>query len=250
MKRAVFAALAVAAALPASAAAQLMPVQDESVWGPRIRVTPFVGTAPTVSRTERWTVLTNGAAPASTNFEVDLGSGPAAGAVLDVRLVERFNFVASGIYISRGRTREFSTAGGDVFDHPGSNFLVAKAGISMRLREPVSELQFRRLSASVFAGPAYIRETPKDDLFSDPMLLESLSHWGANFGVDADIPLGWRSLALQAGIEDVVVWWNDAETASRMDNIAALDGFATETSIQTDPSHMLLFRAGLSFRFR
>jgi hypothetical protein len=249
MKRAVLVVLAAFAFAPALAAAQMMPVQDESVWGPRIRLTPFVGTATSVSRTERWTTILN-ESPVSQSFDVDLGAGPAVGAVLELRAVERFSLIASGLYISRGRTREFSILEGDAFDHPGSNFLVAKAGVAMRLREPVSELQFRQLSASIFAAPAYIREMPKSDLFSDPVFLKSLSHWGANFGLEAELPLGWRTLALQGGIEDFVVWWNSDELARREDLVASQSGLTKTTRVDSDPSHMVVFRAGLTFRFR
>lgn len=247
MKRAALLLLA-AGLLPAGARAQMM-VPEDSPWGPRLRLTPFVGQAPTVSRSERWSVFVNGS-PESSAADVDLGAGPAAGAVLEVQLIERFSFVASGLYISRGRTREFSSLAGQVVDFPGSNFMVARAGLSMRLREPISELQFRRLSASVFAGPAFLRESPQDNPLASPIFQESLNHWGANFGIEAEIPTAWQSLALVAGVEDFVVFWNDAEAARRVDRFAAQDGFVTETVIDTDASHMLVLRAGLSLRFQ
>lgn len=247
MKRAVLVALLAAVALPVGAAAQ-MGADDPSVWGPRFRFTPFVGQSPTVSRTERWTTLFAQGGPGAANLDVDLGAGPAAGAVFEVRLRDRFSVMASGTYFSRGRTREVSLGGGDIFESPGSKFIVAKAALAMRLREPISELQFRQLSASVFAGPAYIHERPRGDLFSDPLFTEPLGHWGAAFGLEAEIPLGSPSLALQAGFEDVVVWWNTDELAQRADAYSAGDGFSTSTVIRTDPSHMLLFRVGVSLR--
>ena len=247
MKRTVLVLLA-AGLLPAGADAQLM-APDNTPWGPRVRLTPFVGQAPTVSRSERWNVFANGFSQTSA-ADVDLGAGPALGAVLEVRAVERFSFVASGMYISRGRTREFSSLAGQVLDFPGSNFLIGRAGVAMRLREPVSELQFRQLSASVFAGPAFIHEMPQSDPLASPIFLESLNHWGANFGLEAEIPTAWPSVALTAGIEDFVVFWNDTESGRRADNFAALDGFVTETVVDSDPSHMLVFRAGLSLRLQ
>jgi hypothetical protein len=246
MRRVALFALALAGGLPSAGAAQLNP-DEPAVWGPRIRITPFVGQAPRVSRNERWTVMAQ-AAPANSNFDVDLGMGLAAGATLEVRAIERFSFVASGLYISRGTTREHSASGGGLFEHPGSTFFIGKVGLGMRLREPVSEMQFRRLSASIFFGPAYIIEMPKSDPLARPVFLDRIHHYGMNVGLETEMPLAGR-VALEAAVEDYIVWWNDAESARRVDIAAAEDGFLTTTIIETDPSHMVVLRAGLVFRF-
>jgi hypothetical protein len=247
MRRVVLVAVALASGTPTAGVAQLTP-PDQAVWGPRFRITPFVGQAPRVSRNERWTVVTQ-SAPANSDFDVDLGMGLAAGAVLEIRAVERFSIVASGAYISRGATREYSANGGGLFEHPGSTFFVGKVGLGIRLREPVSEMQFRRLSASIFGGPAYIVEMPKADPLARPVFLGRINHVGANFGLETELPLAGRFVALEAAIEDYIVWWNDAESARRADIAAAEDGFLTTTIIETDPSHMVVLRAGLVLRF-
>jgi hypothetical protein len=51
-------------------------------------------------------------------------------------------------------------------------------------------------------------------------------------------------------MEDVVVWWNTAEFGRRNDAIFAANGVETVSFVETDPTHNLLFRAGLSLRFR
>ena len=248
MRRAVVAALVAAAVLPGAAAAQFTPDAGK-VWGPRVRVTPFVGTSPTVGRSERWTVF-GGSAFASSQIETDLGAGPVVGATLEVRAAGRFAFIASGVYVNRGQTQWFSSSEGEVFAGPGSDFIVAKAGVAMRLREPISDLQFRQLSASIFAAPALVHERPDRGLFSDPMLTKPINHWGANVGLEAEMPLGHPNFAFQAAVEDYVILWDNRELAERFDAVAARDGFTTDTSIDIDPSHMLVFRAGLSVRFR
>ncbi|MCI0436734.1 MAG: hypothetical protein L0271_24310 [Gemmatimonadetes bacterium] len=247
MKRVVLAALVAVAALPLVAHSQTVSsTLDRPVWGPRIRFTPFVGVAPAVTRTERWTVVLNGQAAVS-DYDVELASGWGAGASLEVLAVERFAFIASGAYVSRGRTTEFSSELEDYLKHEGSNFILAKAGVAVRLREEVSELQLRSLTATVFAGPAWVREMPKDDPFAPPALQDALSYWGFNFGADAEIPLGWRSLSIQGGVEDFYVFWDDDEFAARND--AAL-GSGAQSVVDTDPSHMWVFRIGLTFKAR
>jgi hypothetical protein len=248
MHRAVFAGLALLAAVPAAAVAQSMPVAEPSLWGDRIRITPFVGQAGTVSRTEYWTVLVDDAG-LSSRFDVDLGAGPAAGASVEIRAVQRFALLLAGTYVSRGRTTEFSLADGDFIQHNGSNFLMAKAAVAMRLREGVSEMQLRRLTATIFAGPAYIREMPKDDFAKDPVLLGGLNAWAVNFGFDAEVPMG-NLLAFQFGIEDYYTWWNADEIARRNDIAFRNDGFNTVSFLEIDPSHMILFRIGLTVRVR
>ena len=251
MNRASTSALLAIALLPVAGAAQsLMPDLDRPVWGPRMRITPFIGQAPAVSRLERWTVTGPGGG-FSTDFDVELGSGPVAGLSLEVLAVDRFAFIGSVAMISRSRTREYSTADAEFYNHEGSNFLMAKGALAVRLREAISELQVHSLTATVFAGPAWIREMPKDDPFADPIVLEPLNHWAVNFGANAEIPLGWNSLAIQAGLEDYYTWWNKAEFALRNDAFnQATFGTTTHSLVDADPSHMWLFRAGLSFRLQ
>ena len=60
MNRAVNFAILAIALLPGFGFAQsFMPDMDRAAWGPRVRITPFVGQAPAVSRLERWTELSD-----------------------------------------------------------------------------------------------------------------------------------------------------------------------------------------------
>ncbi len=246
MKRAVFAALVAVVTLPVAGQSQMSGTLDRPMWGPRVRVTPFVGVAPAVQRTERWTIALNGQAAVS-DYDVELASGWGAGASVEVLAVERFAFIASGAFFSRGRTTEFSSDLDDYFEHEGSNFIMAKAAVAVRLREQVSEMQMRTLTATLFAGPAWVREMPKDDPFAPAALQDAVSHWGVAFGADAEIPLGWRALSIQAGIEDNLVWWNADEFAARNDRALAN---GSRSVLDTDPSHMWTFRLGLTMHTR
>jgi hypothetical protein len=246
MKRAVLTVLAFLAVIPSAIAAQGT-VTSEPQWGPRLRLTPFIGQAPTVSRNERWAV-SNGAGVSVGNFDVDLGAGPAVGASVEFQAMDRFAIIGSGIFINRGQTREFSFIDSEFYVSEGSNFLVGKLAAALRLRESASEMQLRQLTATIFAGPAIIHERPKDDASVNAALLESVTHWGANFGLDAEIPVGKGPLALQLGFEDFYTFWNTGELAARNDR--AFAGLGLTTAVEADASHMILIRAGLSFQFR
>jgi len=249
MKRAVSAALFAALLVPCAASAQGQFDFDRPVWGPRIRVTPFIAFGAASSRLERWTVTSiNGTAQA--DFDVDLASGPAAGIAVEIQAIERFAIIASGAFLSRGRTIERSVSDGVPFEHGGSNFVFGKAALAMRLREQVSELQVHTLSGTIFVGPAFVREMPKTDIQTPAELLVPMNHFGVSFGVDAEIPLPYNALSFTAGLEDYVIWWNTAELARRNDAILAGRGFDTRSFVESDPTHSLLFRVGLSLRFQ
>jgi len=250
MKRAFLAAVMATAFLPGIGAAQsLMPDLDRPVFGPRIRISPFVGQAPAVSRLERWTVTGLGLQGSINDYDVELASGPAAGVSLEVLAVDRIAFLGSVAVVSRGRTREYSDVEGVFHSYGGSNFLFAKGALALRLNEQVSELQVHSVTATVFAGPAWIRELPKDDLGTPAILLDPLTHWAVNFGANAEIPLGWDAFSLQAGVEDYYTWWNNAEVGIRNDIYnRTFNGLTSSTIVEADPSHMWLFRVGMSFR--
>src|SRR5690606_41014710 len=118
----------------------------------------------------------------------------------------------------------------------------------MRLREQVSDLQLRSLTATVFAAPAFIREMPGDDPALPAEATQAMNMLGANVGMNASIPGPWRSVAFQLGVEDFMVFWNEGALADRNDAMFAGEGLLTESTVRADMSHMLLFRAGVTWR--
>jgi hypothetical protein len=246
MKRIIVAALAAMIILPTYSSAQMYQL-DRPQWGPRIRVTPFIGFAPAVSRTEQWTFLANGFA-VDDRYDVQLATGPAAGVSVETQLVERLALMVSAAWVTRGETIEESRGTSTRFVHNGSNFLFGKAALALRLREQVSELQVHTLTGTLFVGPAVVREMPKADPSApNPVLLDPSMYYGVNFGLDALIPVVSDKVTFQAGVEDYYIWWNDTEMARRND-IAA--GGTVQSAVTTDPSHNWLIRAGVSLRVR
>ena len=250
MKRIFLSAMMAIAFLPGIGAAQsFMPDLGRPAYGPRIRITPFIGQAPSLSRLERWTVTGIGLPGGVNDYDVELASGPAAGVSLEVLVIDRLAFIGSVALVSRGGTREYSSTDAVFYNYGGSNFLLAKGAVALRLNEQVSDLQVHSLTATIFAGPAYIREMPKSDASTPDMLQAAMVHWAVNVGANAEIPLGWDALSLQGGVEDYYTWWNNAEVARRNDAYnRTVNGLTTSTVVEADPSHMWLFRVGLSFR--
>jgi hypothetical protein len=245
MKRAVLAAMAAFIFLPRAGAAQNPAMIDRPQWGPRLQVTPFVGFGAAATRVERWR-FTGPGGTATDEFEVDMASGPAAGVTVEMQAVERLALMGSVTYLTRGETAERSRSTNLTYRHEGSNFVLAKAALALRLRETTSQLQMHHLSGTVFIGPAFVREMPKSDANAPAVLLEPTNYFGAMAGLDVVVPLPFENLTLQAGVEDYYIRWNDAELARRNDVVVP----GIESSVETNPTHTILFRAGISVRLR
>jgi hypothetical protein len=248
MSRALIVALAAAALLPVATSAQYGTVQDGPVWGERVRVTPFAGVAPRLTRTENLHVMVGGL-PLTSELESDLAAGPAGGAEVEVRVLGRFSVVGSALMIGRGEAVGRDPVTGEYYARAGSDFLVGKLGVAMRLREQVSDLQLRTVTATVFAAPAFIREMPASDarLGETP---EAVNMLGANFGVNAEVPFAGSRFAVQLGLEDFLVFWNEGALARRTDAAFARAGYVAESTVDAGFSHMPLLRAGVSLRLR
>lgn len=249
VRRVMWGAFVAALLLPAAAGAQSVPLQYDSEWGPRLRVAPFGAWAFGLTRTEDTVVMpADGSDPYFESHEVELGGGPAAGLIVDYRVAGRFSVHGGGAFVFRGDTRHFVTRQPDIYwEQDGSNVVLAKLGLGMHLTEPVSELQRRQLSASVFVAPAFMRDMPRTDVVFDGESLGASNAFGVNFGFDGEMPLTPK-LSVQFGIEDYLMWWDDAELAQWADAFwtGSLGEVAT-TEVSAGPSNNFLARIGLSF---
>lgn len=246
MKQNLFIAMLVAA-LPATAVAQATPLLDPPEWGPRIRATPFVGFGAAFRSQGSLSVIT-GDQLFSDSYDFEYGSGPVTGVNLEVRAHRRFSALASVAWSRRGETR-FETIDGIATD-VGSDFWMARVAPAIRLREREAELQFRNLSALLFAGPAVIREQPELNLRSAPEWRDPVTHWGVNFGAEAELPLANDRLAFTAALEDYLIFW-DAEAVERhlRRSYQAKHGAGAVAEADPNLSNLVVLRIGLTFRF-
>jgi hypothetical protein len=77
-----------------------------------------------------------------------------------------------------------------------------------------------------------------------------MNMFGANIGMNIEVPMAWHGVALQVGAEDFLLFWDDATLAARTDASFARAGALARSTVETKASHMVLLRAGVSIRFR
>jgi hypothetical protein len=245
MVRHVLATLAALVVVPAVASAQAAPLPDTDRWGPTLRITPYVGFAPMFTRIED-RLTYHGDAAEFGRVEVEHPGGLTLGLDADYRVHRALGVALGAGFTTRGRNLEFSHAEDEVFEAAGSDFVFARAVATLRLQEPESELQLRRLSAALFAGPVLMREIPAADIGRGTG--DGMNLLGFGFGGGGEIPLAGPNLLLHVGIDNNVIWWDTTELARRVDAVNAAFGLETWTEIETNVSHLWVLRAGLTFR--
>lgn len=247
-RRVLTAAFAVLILAPAPGSGQMMPELDATTSRARVRISPFVGYLPGVERSESW-LYSNGAERTSAEVETELGSAVAAGLNLEYRLSPKFGVTALGAYGSRDETVFTVTETGDAVLVDGSRVFIGRLGGAFYLHEAVDELTVRRLDASVFAGAVVMHDRPRNDVGTQEFL-DNGTHFGANVGLNAEIPFGSDRFALQVGIEDNVMFWREGPLARLAWEYFNRPGTSSaQTTASADVSHVWLLRAGLSFRF-
>jgi hypothetical protein len=242
------AAIALICAVPSATNAQLMPLQDDPSWGPRLRITPFVGYLPSVTRHERW-VHTDGSETTDLRVDYNLNSATAIGLNGEVVMRGPWSALAGVMYASRGDS-DFALSSGGEFEINGSRFLFARAGASYALREKETELTMRRLSASVTVAPFYMREMPRSEGVENLEVFDPSNHFGLSVGIAGELPFARDRMSLQLGVEDYATWWSSGALRRLPDSFFSEGASATaSTRVDSDVSNVWLIRAGLSYRW-
>ena len=243
MKRHWVYALAALIALPCA-----LQAQGDPGWGPVFRVTPFIGVSPGFTQEGIATVFTaNGLN--DHRYELEHGSSIAFGVNGEYRLWNRFGLVGGLTWSSRGQGRLIDFEDEFVREFEGTTLWMAKAGLAMRLREVKPDLQLRRLNASIHIAPAWIHDSPKTSVFTPGDAATSINHWGLNLGAEAELPLTNERLAFQLALDDWIVFWDEDKYSGRMQGYFQERISNASVAIDPDNSHVVIFRAGLSWRF-
>lgn len=249
-RRVLAAAIALLCANSVAARAQLMPLQDDPTWGPRIRVTPYVGYLPAVTRKETW-IHNNASGNTFVNTQYKLASGNAVGVVGEYGLKGPWSALAGVMFGSRSNSEFDLTSTGEQFQINGSRFLFVRAGGSFALREKESELTLRRLSASVFAAPFFMHEMPRAEVgFAAANVFNGSSHFGLNLGANGEIPFDKDRMTFNFGVEDYATHWSKGALSRLPTSFFNDNSTGATTTVTTDISHQWLMRAGLSYRWR
>jgi hypothetical protein len=210
------------------------------------RLSPLIGYAPGFRRVEQREMLFAGQARAG-EFERRFASGTAGGAALEVRWIDPFRVTTAAVLVSRGRGLETALASGDETDRPGGRFLMARAGVAVRLHEPDAAEQIYPVNMAVFAAPAYVLEIPDREAITGKRQ-GPLGSPGVSFGAEGELPLGDK-VGVQFAVEDWVAFWNRDELERRTSAELASAGLDVRSVVYPAASHMWLLRAGFSFRF-
>jgi hypothetical protein len=242
MKRHLIVALLVLAATPRLAAAQ------DAGWGPALRITPFVGVSPNFTQSGEAVFVEDGALT-SHEYELDFAHGIGLGIAAEKRVWKQVTIVGSGAWLSRGDAELHDLTDNLVFEVDGVTQWIAKAALALRLREPTPELQLHNLNASIFAGPAFIRDVPKREITTPPAAASSHNYLALNLGADAELPFANRKLAFVLGVEDYLVFWDNNRAEGRIAGTLGPSAPAAEISVETRKSNIFLLRFGLSWRF-
>ena len=210
------------------------------------RLTAFIAYAPRFTRAEHRRVLVAGEVRQG-DFAIRHGAGHGAGAAVEIRAFDVVRLGTGFTFLRRGRS--FEGEGGDTtFASSDVNVVLSRASVIVRFQEGDEDLQRSRLHTGIYAGPAYMLEIPRSPE-SSSRSLRAMGNWGFAAGLDAEIDLS-RSVAVNVGVEDYLMYWNEEELGRRIDEGFAVQGLDTSTLVSTRASHGWVFRAGLAFSFR
>ncbi|CAN5696127.1 hypothetical protein BH23GEM9_BH23GEM9_21560 [soil metagenome] len=246
MRSALAVALVLCLTAPAAASAQLMTVEHDT-RSPRLRITPFVAYFLPLTRQEIW-AYPSGGDTEFVNATTSIGSGKAAGVHVEVAVAGPFGVTAAGGYTSRGYSNvRVESEAPSLLD--GSDIVFGRLGISYHLPNETADLVMRRVRMSVFGAAMMMREQP-GDAFGLGDLLQDATHYGGSFGFTVERVFSNNRYALQFGVEDHVIRWDELALA-RIPYIyfGAPGGEPALTTATTGMSHAWLLRAGFSFRF-
>ena len=243
MKRHLVVAFAALLVVPRLAAAQASDVG----WGPKLRITPFVGVSPSFVQTGEAVVLTNSGI-ATHDYDLDFASGFGMGLNVEYNFWNRFAVVGGGMWSSRSDGELVDFEDERIYEIDGANFWIAKAALAVRLREIDPDLQLRRLNASLYAGPAIIHDRPKKELFTPPAAGVTQNHIALNMGAEAEMPFSNNKMAWVLALEDYMIFWDNDDARGRVEG--TLQAVTPDAAVAVEPrkSHLWILRFGLTWR--
>ena len=222
--------------------------QDERNWGSVFRVTPAIGYSPRFTQHGTVEIVTANDVVIH-DYDLEFATGFSAGLNLEMRFWNRFSLIAGGRWSGRGDGSITDTGDNVVYSTAGSDFLMAKIGLAVKLREEVPEIQYRQLNGSLFIAPALIRDSGKSNAFVPFGVATTAQHFGVNFGIDAELPLA-SHISFTTGLEDWLVFWNSEDYLPRVAAYLEQKTPAqTVIAIEAGKSHMLVLHGGLTFKF-
>jgi hypothetical protein len=234
-------------------AAAPLAAQDLTTPAPaRLSITPFVGVrTPFISKGS--VTLESGGQRSTAYFgqtPPEQSGGLTAGAEVELRLAGPLSVLGAASYSRVGVPFDYDGRSDDVGE---ASLWLAKASLAVRLPEPRADARRFRPSAVLSAGPAVVREDPREvsgapEGAAYRELTKPINHRALNLAAKATTPLSPR-LGVQLGFENFITFWNDAERDRRLERIFRDEvGVPVLVRYRSDVSHIFLLSAGLSLR--
>lgn len=244
-------------ALPAAAAAQDRPLLSNEppparLPDNRVSITPYFGVrAPSSSAS----LVVLGESGSQYRFESDRGGSVLLGLDADVRVAGPWSIVVGGAY-SGAEQDEFTVffpgdSLTDLFEVDGPAMWFAKAGVKVRLPDPIPDNRRFHPSAFITVAPAMVWLD-----YGDVEGIEGIdgtsNHFALNLGAEAIARFGRsQSWAFSLGLDDFVTFWKNDDLRTRDVTIAQI--YAEEPVIvdyDSNFSNVIALRFGVSYRFR
>jgi hypothetical protein len=243
-------------ALPAALAAQDRPLLSgepalERLPEHRFALTPFIGVR-LPSGGGDFVVLTEGGD--QFRFENDRGGGTIVGLNADVRVAGPWSIVLGAAYSGAEQDEYTVSFPGDsttdAFEIDGPAMWFAKAGVQVRLPDPIPDNRRFHPSAFITVAPSMVWLDHGD---SDVEALGGTTrHFALNIGADATARFGRsESWAFTLGLEDFLTFWSEDDLSAREVAIAQIySGEPVVVDFDSGSSNIFVLRFGVSYRFR
>lgn len=242
MKRHWVYALAILVAVPRLALAQ------DSDYGPKLRVTPYVGVSPSIQQSGSVAIFTPSNGVDVHAYTLDYASSIPLGVNVEYRFWQRFSIVGGGAWSRRGNGTLIDL-NGDAFDLDGNNLWMAKLGAGLRLME-TSDLQLKHLGALIFLAPALIHDSPIVKVTTPTESSNGITQWGLNMGAEGELPLANSRFAFNLGLENWRMFWKKDDYAARVAGYLLLTNPSIDAvALSPKNTNLWILHTGLSFRF-
>lgn len=244
-------------ALPAAVAAQDRPLLSnepppEQLPESRFAISPFIGVRVPFNT---GTFLALGESGSQFVLEQERGGGTMVGVNAEARVRGPLSLVAGLAYTGREQdVLIVQNAAGDLtqFESDGPAMWFAKAGVSVRLPDPIPDNRRFHPSAFITVAPGVVWMDWDDVDGASDEFNGTTTHFALNLGADAIARFGTRgNWAFTLGVEDYITFWDTDELRARDEVVG---GVVADEPVVIDydysSSNILLLRVGVSYRMR
>jgi hypothetical protein len=208
-RRVLVALLAALLVFPAAAEAQLRPIGEPNRWGPRFRITPFIGFMPAFERTEDW-VAQDEAEVIRVRTIQEIGSGIAFGLNLEAAARRADSACLRAARTRRGTALIFDGRRPTLpYQIDGNHVYLGRAGIHHAPDGgPVGAGAAAGERVGVRGRRRRCTSGRATSLGTADFHRERHAYTASTWACRSSLPLGSDRFAVQVGAEDNIIWWD------------------------------------------